>query len=248
MTNPDPPSDDPYIWHVHPSLYAPYPSLRQEYVNLLAHMKITRLSAVQNQAKKLLANVQQGKYAEVATKLGIPQLFIATSFEREASSNFALSPAQGDPWNEVSTHVPRGLGPFANWTAAAIKSYTMIGLDKIGIANWTWPMLCYQCERFNGFGYRQFGINTPYDWAGTNEYTNGKYTSDGSFSRTAVDVQLGTIPVARTMAIAHPELNLPLWPGVSLGLPSPIPMQVPLSLAPPGKNLSVWEQLGLQDN
>jgi lysozyme family protein len=32
--------------------------------------------------------------------------------EREASQSWKANLAQGDPWNAVSIHIPRGRGPF----------------------------------------------------------------------------------------------------------------------------------------
>lgn len=207
----------------------PFAALEPEYANLLARMRITRQSEVTIVAGKLLQFVKEGKYAEVSEKLGIPQLFIATSFEREASSNFRLSPAQGDPWNVVSRHVPRGRGPFPDWKSAAIDAYKLEHLDRIGKANWTWTRLCYEGELFNGFGPRNHGVHTGYDWAGTNNYIRGKYIADGVWSPTTADVQLGIIPVARIMASTFPELDLLGWPSqqpVSPPAPQPAPVGV----------------------
>ncbi len=139
----------------------------------------------------------------------MPQIWMATSFEREASSNFADSPAQGDPWSHVSVHVPRGRGPFASWAAAAIDAYHIDGLDKVGAANWTWARACYEGEVFNGFGYRAHGIHSPYLWAGTNNYVSGKYVADGVWSAGAVDQQLGIVPVMVRMVALRPALALP---------------------------------------
>lgn len=205
----------------------PFEALQPEYANLLARMRIMRQSDVTIAAGRLLGFVKEGKYKAVADQLGIPQIFIATSFDREASSNFNLSPAQGDPWNHVSVHVPKGLGPYDSWPSAAVDTYTREGLQKIGLKNWTWARFCYEGELFNGFGYRNYGVNTPYDWAGTNDYIAGKYVADGAFDRGAVDQQLGIVPVARIMASALPELDIPDWPAQR-----PVPM--PLPQYPPG--------------
>ena len=136
----------------------PFAQLAPEYANLLARMKITRLPEVTAVAGRLLTYVSQGRYADISKQLGIPQIFIATSFEREASSNFALSPAQGDPWNHRSVHVPAGRGPYPDWKTAAIDTYTHEGL--VGLT-WDWSRLCYEGELFNGFGYRAYGLHTP---------------------------------------------------------------------------------------
>jgi lysozyme family protein len=207
----------------------PFEALAPEYANLLARMQITRQQEVQAVANHLLVYVQQGRYADVADKLGIPQIFIATSFEREASSNFRLSPAQGDPWNERSIHVPRGRGPFKDWTMAALDAYTLDGLDKVGKDNWNWMRFCYEGELFNGFGYRQHGVHSPYVWSGSNNYDKGKYTSDGVFDSGVRDQQLGIVPIARMMASLDPALDLLGWPAQP-PVPPPFPQSPPLGV------------------
>ncbi|HXW26777.1 MAG TPA: peptidoglycan-binding protein [Xanthobacteraceae bacterium] len=207
----------------------PFESLEGEYESLLARMQVTRQSEVDFVAKKLMNFVTQGRYKEVSDKLQIPQIFIATSFERESSSDFRCSPAQGDRWDRVSVNVPKGRGPFPNWTAAAIDAYTLDHLDKVGAANWTWARFCYEGELFNGFGYRSHGVHTPYLWAGSNNYTSGKYVSDGKFSASHVDTQLGTVPVARAMAQMDKTLDLsgtPPPPDTRTPVPTPQPAPI----------------------
>ena len=218
----------------------PFAALEPEYNNLLARMRITRHAEATIIAGKLLQFVKEGKYAEVSEKLGIPQLFIATSFEREASSDFRLSPAQGDPWNEVSRHVPKGLGPYQSWMASAISTYTSERLDQIGKENWTWARLCYEGELFNGFGYRAHGVHTPYDWSGTSNYARGKFTGDHRFDFTVADQQLGIIPVARIMASTMSEIDIPGWPS-QIGTPPPIPQPAPIGIGG-GEHDTAWIQ------
>ena len=139
----------------------------------------------------------------------MPQIVAASSFEREASSNFRDGPAQGDPWNQRSHNWPP-CGPFGSWTEAAIWAYKHEGFDKIGAANWSWERACYEEELFNGFGPRNHGRHTGYLWAGSNIYTGGKYVSDGVWSATTFDSQLGVIPVMRRMVQLRPTLDLPV--------------------------------------
>jgi lysozyme family protein len=207
----------------------PFEALASEYANLLAVMQPTRLNEIEAAAGRLLGFVHEGKYKEVSDQLGIPQVFIATSFERESSSDFRTSPAQGDRWDRVSVHVPRGRGPFASWKDAALDAYRLDHLDRVGKDNWTWPMFCYEGELFNGFGYRSHGIHTPYDWAGSNNYMRGKYVADGVWDGGAVDSQLGIVPVARRMTLLEPSLDLPGWP-IQAGTPPPISQPSPIGV------------------
>lgn len=201
----------------------PFVELAPEYEHDLAVLQVTKPKEVDRASDKLLVFVRQGRYAEVSEQLGIPQIFIAASFERESGSDFGCSPAQGDPWNRVSTHVPRGLGPYSDWKASAISAYKIDRLDQVGAANWTWARFCYESEAFNGFGPRNHGKNSGYPWAGTNIYTNGKYVADSVWDPNAVDTQLGTVPIAVAMVHKMPALDLPGWPGAVAGaIPSPL--------------------------
>src|SRR5690606_14680775 len=50
-------------------------------------------------------------------------------------------------------------------------------------------------ERYNGLGYRNKGLPSPYLWAGTDQYVKGKYVADGKFDPNHVDRQLGVAPI-----------------------------------------------------
>lgn len=182
----------------------------------LAAMKIlpSRAAEFDAVADKLVRFYMRRAYGDVAQATGVPLPWIAASFEREATSNFSLSPAQGDPWDRVSWHVPKGRGPFTSWPAAAKDAYGLNGLDKIGAANWTWALAAYYAELFNGFGYRDFHrMRSPYVWGGTSLQTRGKYTTDGGFDSSKMDQQLGVVPMMMRMVERCPALTLPgSWP------------------------------------
>lgn len=223
----------------------PYAVLASEYDALLARMVITRTSEVEAVAHKLLGFVDQGRYAPVSAAVGVPQTWMATSFEREASSNFNDSPAQGDPWNRRSVHVPAGRGPFASWADAAKDAYHIDGLDAVGASNWTAARACYEGEVFNGMGYRAHGIHSPYLWAGTNNYTTGKYVADGQFDPSHADTQLGIVPVMLHMIALRPALALPGAMPPSVVAPAIVPQPAPQGLGQHGDHDTAWLQHAL---
>src|SRR5688572_12086151 len=85
-----------------------------------AAAKLTRGPEFTPVAKRLHA--AKARYQAVAAKAGVPWFVIAVIHQRESSQNFARSLAQGDPWDRVSTHVPKGRGPFNSWEEAAIDA------------------------------------------------------------------------------------------------------------------------------
>lgn len=217
-----------------------FESLKAGYTNALVRMEITRKAEVERTAQKLLVYVDQGRYDEACLKSGVPVVVAAASFEREASSNFHLSPAQGDPLWEKSVHVPRGLGPYIDahnpnlddwkraWGHAAADAYHIDRLDQVGSINWSWERACFEEELFNGFGPRYHGKNSGYLWAGTNIYTGGKYIADGVWSASAIDSQLGVVPVMFAMVQLRPSLTLPIaFPSTTV---TPTPQAAPLGL------------------
>jgi len=191
-----------------------FEQLKPEYTSLLSHMRITRQAEIdltvntRHHPLPLLDFIVDGNYHAGCNATGVPEIWAAASFEREASSNFALNPAQGWPLHSRSRDVPYN-GPFQNWTQAQIAAYRLDGLDRIGKANWSWERACYETEAFNGFGYRAYGVHSPYLWAGSNIYTAGKYVADGKFNRAVVDTQLGVIPMMVRMVQLRPDLALP---------------------------------------
>jgi lysozyme family protein len=192
----------------------PFEVLKPEYSRLLAAVEVRddRKRAVDEVAVKLCG--YKTRYQPVADLDGVPIVFIATSFQREASSNFMKNPAQGWPLRSISKWEPHN-GPFPDWKSAALAAYHLNGLDRVGKDNWTWELICFYGEMFNGFGYRDFhGMHSPYLWGGTNVQTIGKYTSDGHFDPEHWDEQLGIVPVARRMVELDPSLALPKTPYV----------------------------------
>lgn len=185
----------------------PFDILRPEYSQLLSVMTVRPecKSQIDKAAVKLLS--LKTRFDPVFQQDGVPIVFMATSFEREASSNFNLNPAQGWPWRTRSHIIPNN-GPFPSWLAAALEAYHLNGLDQVGRDNWTWELLCFYGELFNGFGYRDFHhMHTPYLWGGTNIQTRGKYTHDKEFDPDHMDEQIGIIPVARRMIDIDPSIN-----------------------------------------
>jgi lysozyme family protein len=180
------------------------------YTAALAAMIIDadRMGELQDRARIILDRAAHQDYPAVVAKTGVPALWGMASFERESGSDYSRSPAQGDRWDRISTHVPRGLGPYRSWAEAAIAAYRIDRLETVGAGNWTWARACYEGELFNGFGPRSHGRHTGYLWAGTNIYNGGKYVEDGVWDPRARDRQFGMVPLMAAMLRLDPSLAL----------------------------------------
>ena len=203
-----------------------------EYEALLPSVQIVpaRIAEVNATCERILRHYDAGDYGTVMDETGIPFLLIGPSFERESGTDFTRSPAQGDRWNQVSRDVPRGLGPYASWHDAAVAAYKIDGLAAVGKANWTYGLVPYYDEAFNGFGYRDYhSERTPYNFGATNLQQRGKYASDGKFDPDDMDPQIGCIAMMMVLGTMRPALRLPgiPWPfsaqDAAVSIPSIVP-------------------------
>src|SRR5512139_468886 len=135
-------------------------------------------------AEKLLAN--KARYQEVTKRTGVPWFVIAAIHNRESSLRFDCNLANGQPLNIVTTLVPKGRGPYKTWEDSAVDA-----LPRISVEGWTLAGTLTFIERYNGVGYANRSLPSPYLWAGTSIYKSGKFVKDGVFDPRYVDQQLG---------------------------------------------------------
>lgn len=144
-------------------------------------------SRQQNELQQFKANWEKNKsrYQTVASKTGVPAELIAAIHWREASGSF-----------NARLHDGGSLSGYSSWEAAAIDAlsggYGNINMNDIT----TWYDFA---ERYNGLGYRNKGVSSPYVWAGTTNYTSGKYVADGVYDAGYVDQQLGVAVMLKAL-------------------------------------------------
>ena len=156
-------------------------------------------------ADKLIAPEAKKRYQAVEALTRVPWWFIAVVHQREASQSWEANLAQGDPWNKKSTNVPKGRGPFNSWEEAAVDALTKCSPYAAKNKDWSPGGALTMLEQYNGLGYFNKGIPSPYIWAGTNQYTKGKYIADHVFDPNAVDRQLGCAGLLKFMGIFKKE-------------------------------------------
>jgi len=192
----------------------PFEALKAEYAAYLAHMTVTPSKAgqVDAAAKRILRPENIGVYSAAVEGTSIPPAFIGVLELRESNCDPTRALGQGDRWDRVSVNVPRGKGPFKS-RLDAMKFY--IHYDHLDDQSQPWSMeyACYRGERWNGFGPRAHGRPTGYLWAATSIYDKptglgGKYVSDGVWSPSTYDVQLGIVPVLLRIAQLRPNLAI----------------------------------------
>jgi len=172
-------------------------------------------------------------------------IFVAVVHMRESSMDFTTHLGQGDPLNKKTTNIPAGRGPFFGADAferGAVDALVSCA-PHAAMANKDWSisgMLTY-LERYNGLGYASRGIPSPYVWAGTNQYTRGKYVADGVFNRNVVDSQLGCAGLILAIDAIDDDVNFIETPVAPIQPVLPEPDKVPIA----GMFDAVWLQWAL---
>ena len=145
---------------------------------------------------------QQARYEAVSLSSHVPWWFIGIAHMLECSGRFDRHLHNGDNLQRKTTHVPAGRPltgrPPYTWESSAKDAVSMQGLTRI--RNWTIARSLYEFERYNGFGYRRRGIESPYLWSCSQHYAKGKYIADGQYSSTAVSKQVGAAVIIRRLA------------------------------------------------
>lgn len=204
----------------------PFVELAPEYAHDLAILQVTKPTEVDAIARRLIGGNAIPQYSAVQHALGIPIAWQAPTCERESGADFRCTPANGQPWNERTTEVPRGRGPYDSWYAAAIDTWHNVDHIDDNSAPWSMPYAMWKWEIQNGFGYRAHGRRSPYVVGGTNLQQIGRYDRDSHFVE-EWDTQIGTLPVALRMIELMPALAF--GPAVArIAAPSIIPPSLPV--------------------
>lgn len=148
----------------------------------------------------------KARYQAVETVTKVPWPIIAVIHQRESSQSWNASLAQGDPWNKVSIHVPRGRGPFASWEAAAEDALAVCAPHAAHWDDWSIGGALTLLEQYNGLGYAGKGRPSPYIWSATDQYHSGKYIADGHYDPNAVDHQTGCAALLQRMTLLDPTI------------------------------------------
>jgi lysozyme family protein len=191
--------------------------------------KLTRGPEFAPVARRLVA--AKARYQIVTAQTGVPWFVIAVIHQRESSQRWDRSLAQGDPWDEVSTHVPAGRGPFDSWEDAAVDALVDCHPHASKWKDWSPGGTMTLLELYNGLGYYNKGLPSPYVWSGTDQYKRGKYVADGVFDPNTVDKQLGCAGLILAMQAIDPSIRIG----------TPPPPDVPKPEAKP--DLTVWDRI-----
>ena len=141
----------------------------------------------------LLKPENRGRYEEVQKRLQVPWYFVGIIHSLEGSFNFSAHLHNGDPLRGRTWQVPAGRpkewNPPTDWASSAADAMALKKYDNQ--PDWSVAQMLYRFEKYNGFGYRSRGIETPYLWSFSNQYSKGKYVKDGIWDSNSVSRQCG---------------------------------------------------------
>jgi lysozyme family protein len=178
---------------------------QSRWLNMKADVSLAPI--INKVAARLVAAAAKSQYVSVSGKTNVPWGIIAVIHEREASQSWKANLAQGDPWNKISIHVPKGRGPFASWEEAALDALVNCAPRAAAWKDWSVGGALTLLEEYNGLGYAAMGKPSPYIWAGTDQYKKGKYVADGHYDPNAIDHQLGCAALFAQMKQLDPSIT-----------------------------------------
>ncbi len=147
----------------------------------------------------------KAEYMAIQKATGVPWPLIAVLHRRESDADFTTYLGNGEPLNRKTRLVPKGRGPFKTFKEGAIDALHIDGLDRV--KDWRLEKQLYYSELFNGAGYHNRGLPSPYIWGGTNQQRRGKYVADGKWSSKAMDGQPGVAPILAEIARLDPSVE-----------------------------------------
>jgi lysozyme family protein len=196
-----------------------YASLKPSYLNLMKNYTgptPSRKPELARAAGIINSPSAKQRYIEVSdlTSAKIPWYVIGALHYREANLNFMGHLHNGDPLLTKTYHIPQGrpsgrwppldstgkviADPRILWRLSALDALSGMVFAPVG---WTAAGTCYSLEAYNGFGFHNHHVNSPYLWNYSLYYNHptaypaGGYKSDGSWSSSYVSKQAGLIPL-----------------------------------------------------
>lgn len=133
---------------------------------------------------------------------GVPAPVIFCLHYRESDNSFKCHLHEGSSLLHRTRYVPKNRLPSPDdppyeWSHSAEDAIYVC--DKL---QGPWDTVTWSIRKiiaYNGTGYDKRGVPSPYAYSGTTVYISGKFTSDGHYSSSAIDQQLGCVAILLRM-------------------------------------------------
>jgi lysozyme family protein len=179
--------------------------LSKEYNDLFDKCEIRgdRKRLVAQAAARITAHAAVYRDAAEAAGGKIPWYFIGILHALESSFSFSTHLHNGDPLTARTVREPKGHpragAPPFTWKESALDALRLKGIDRA--TEWSLPRILHRFEAYNGFGYRKYGIHSPYLWSFSQHYTRGKFVRDHVFDPEAVSEQCGAAVLLKQLVL-----------------------------------------------
>ena len=195
------------------TLQSPYDRVYVQHVLQAQHLDVGLSEGQLRDMRRFQENwlTNQYRYQAVSSLTNVPAELIAALHWRESTGNFGTYLHQGDPLGQPAVNWPTNIPVFDRWEDAAVHALNMKrGLQsqlQMTADTTSTPTIATYAEAYNGLGYQYRNIPSPYVYSGTNQYTSGKYVRDGVFNGSAVDTQLGVLPMVGAIGGLDQDLD-----------------------------------------
>ncbi len=179
---------------------AKWPELAKQWDRM--SIKASRNAEFERIARRLIS--YKPRYEGVEKLTGVPWWLIAVLHLRESDADFKTYLGNGEPLSRKTRLVPKGRGPFKTWEDGAVDALRYDGLSSV--IDFRIEKALWLAENYNGLGYENRGLPSPYVWGGTNIQKPGKYVADGKWSGSVWDQQPGVAPILWQMAKIDPSI------------------------------------------
>jgi lysozyme family protein len=200
-----------------------------EYAKNWAQMKILPAHVPEITKLARLADAGKPRYQAVEKSTDVPWPMVAIIHQLECSGRWDQHLANGDSLKARTHNVPKGVlpppaTPPFSWHDAAVYALQHRGLAHV--SSWTIERIAFECEAYNGWGYRSHGILTPYLWSFSSLYRRGKYRTDGHYDPDLVSSQVGALVLLQALMKIDSSFQIPVATG-----DHPVPESMPAAPA-----------------
>jgi lysozyme family protein len=187
------------------------PKSPTEYDRMWSAMQVLpqHQAGIDRDAQKIFAN--KARYEGVAQQTGVPWFVIGLVDQMEAGAGCKAHLHNGDPLDGRTIHVPAGrppapLEPPFTWEQSALDALHYEKFDQV--KDWSLSGVASALERYNGMGYHNKGVPSPYLWSFSNQYHSGKFVADHVFDPNAVSEQAGAMTILKALLALDPSIQL----------------------------------------
>ncbi|WP_439566791.1 hypothetical protein [Sphingopyxis sp.] len=210
LTLPKPAAVKPAATPLPPIRARNYPALKDEYRTLFDTMELRDNYRATTDWYLTMLKTSRSRYDRVALDTKVPWFVIGIIHALEASFNFRAHLHNGDhPLTQRTRQVPAGRpltwAPPSDWDWSAKDALKLLGFT--GKTDWNLERILFRFEAYNGFGYRNTAVPTPYLWSFSNHYESGKFVADGRFNAKAKSQQCGAAVMLKLLVDAG-EISL----------------------------------------